>query len=285
MPSSTVALIGYPVAHSLSPAFQQAAFDACGLDVRYQAWEVPPERLVAAMERLREEGVLGANVTVPHKEHTLRHVDALHTTAEAIRAVNTVVRDNQRLVGYNTDAAAFLRALRHRARFEPEGRVALVLGAGGGARAACYALVSARAAALLIANRTQRRAEALAQAVASWEGTARAVPWRKDALQQAVQEAGLVVNCTTLGMAGTEGARLSPLDGVDLGGARALFFDLVYNPPDTAFLRAARAAGAPALGGLPMLVYQGAASFELWARRRAPVRVMFRAASEALEAK
>ncbi len=284
MPSSLVALIGYPVAHSISPAFQQAAFDACALDVSYQAWEVPPERLVAAVERLREEGVLGANVTVPHKEHVLRHVDALHVTAEAIGAVNTVVRDNQRLVGYNTDAAGFLRALRHRGHFEPNGKQALVLGAGGGSRAACFALVSAGAASLLIANRTPSRAEALAQAVASWEGRAHAVPWRKGALQQAVREADLVVNCTTLGMAGTEGAHLSPLEGVDLGGARALFFDLVYNPADTTFLRAARAAGAPALGGLPMLVYQGAASFELWLRRRAPVRVMFRAAKEALEA-
>ena len=283
MASSVVALIGYPVAHSISPVFQQAAFDACALDISYQAWDVPPERLVPAMDRLREEGVVGANVTVPHKEHALRHMDALHPDAETIGAVNTVVRDNGRLVGYNTDAAGFLRALRHRARFDPTGRVALVLGAGGAARAACFALVAANAASLLVANRTPSRAEALAQAVVSWEGAASAVPWEKGALEQAVREADLVVNCTTLGMAGTEGARLSALDGVDLRGARALFFDLVYNPSDTPFVRAARAAGAPTLGGLPMLVYQGAASFELWTRRRAPVRVMFRAAKEALQ--
>ena len=137
-----VGIFGYPLAHSISPAFQQAAFDSYSMDVRYEAWPEPPEDFDREIGKLRSEPYIGANVTVPHKERVIELIDAIDPVAARIGAVNTVVRSGDILTGYNTDATGFITSLREKGGFEPRGCRALVLGAGGAARAAVFGLIA-----------------------------------------------------------------------------------------------------------------------------------------------
>ncbi len=148
-----VGVIGHPVAHSISPRFQQAGFDAAGLDARYEAWDLEPSQLESHIDSLREEDALGANVTIPYKEAALRHMDGLHETARFVGAINTVVNNDGHLQGYNTDVTGFQRSLSE-AGVDPAGARVVLWGAGGAARAVAWALIWRRAAALTIVNRT-----------------------------------------------------------------------------------------------------------------------------------
>ena len=271
------AVIGYPLAHSISPRFQQPAFDHLGLAVRYVARETPPEELPAFLTELRGPQWLGVNVTVPHKEAVAAAVDDLSTEARLIGAVNTVRKEAGRLIGHNTDAAGFLRGLTD-AACDPQGVAALILGAGGAARAVAVALLQAGARHVTVANRTVSRAERLVATLAASFDAARlaAGPLQAEAVRPALEGADLVVNTTTVGMAHGPAAAASPLAAALLASLRpgALVYDLVYNPAETPLLQAARAQGYRTQGGLPMLIYQGAASFELWAGQPAPVELM-----------
>ena len=276
-------LFGYPLAHSISPAFQQAAFDHYSLPVRYDAWPTPPEELGAEIRKLRGEEFLGANVTVPHKEAVMTLLDGVDPWAELIGAVNTIVNDQGRLIGSNTDADGFIRALREHAGMDPQGQRVLLLGAGGSARAAAFALAKGGAASIAIANRTLSRAESLARDVRKLSGNVTVVPLEGGSLESpdTSGRADLIVNCTSMGMLHGEAEGRTPIDG-RLITPGVLVYDLVYNPPETPLLREAQGAGARTLGGLPMLVYQGAASFERWTGKDAPIEVMFEAAESAL---
>ena len=274
-------IFGYPLEHSISPYFQQAAFDHCGLDVRYEAWPVPPDGLGREVERLRGVDYLGANVTVPHKERVGQYLDELDPVAKAIGAVNTVVRSGSRLIGHNTDAHGFMEALRCEAKFDPRGRSIVLLGAGGAARAVVHALADAGVASLTIANRTLARAETLAGDLATRVATVEVVPMEEAALARACERVDLIVNATSLGMRHGPAETKTPLNAGAIP-ARSLVYDLVYNPAKTPLLAEAKVAGARTLGGLPMLVYQGAAAFVLWTGLAAPVNVMFDAARRAL---
>ncbi len=278
-----VGIIGFPVGHSVSPAFQQAAFDHLRLDARYERWETPPDRLREVVERLRGEGYLGANVTVPHKQAVISLLDEMDAQARRIGAVNTIVNRKGRLTGYNTDAPGFLRALREDARFEPSGKRALIVGAGGAARAVAFALADAKAAGIVIANRNLDRAQALADAVGAGGAKAVAMELQRGWVMGAPTGIDLVVNCTTVGMRSADTEGESPLDAAHLR-REMLVCDLVYNPAETTLMRAARKLGCRVLGGLPMLVYQGALAFEMWTGKKAPVDVMRRAAEQALKA-
>lgn len=274
-------IFGYPLAHSLSPAFQQAAFNHYGLDARYLAWETPPDALAAEVAKLRGGDFIGANVTIPHKQAVMALLDEVDPLAEAIGAVNTIVKRGGRLVGYNTDAHGFMRALKEDAAFEPSGRRALLLGAGGAARAAAFALCQEGVASLAIANRTLARAEALAADLSADGASVSAIAADDAALNYAALNADLIVNSTSVGMrhGGAEGQ--TPLAG-GLIPHDAVALDMVYNPQHTPLLAAARSAGARAVGGMPMLIYQGAAAFEMWTGRVAPVEAMFAAGNVAL---
>ena len=274
-------IFGYPLEHSISPQFQQAAFDFCSLDVTYRAWPVAPDDLEREVARLRGDEYLGANVTVPHKERVAAYLDALDPLAKRIGAVNTIIKDGARLVGHNTDAHGFIEALRKDGQFEPSGRRVLVLGAGGAARAAAFVLADAGVASLPIANRTLVRAESLAREIASAVLEVQALPMEELALAPACEYVDLIVNTTSMGMRHGPAEGETPLRA-GLIRPRSLVYDLVYNPPETPLLAEANAAGAKTLGGLPMLVYQGAAAFELWTGVPAPVDVMFNAARKAL---
>lgn len=275
-----VGLIGYPLGHSVSPSMQQAAFDHYKLDLRYEAWETEPAQLGAIMERVRHPSTLGANITLPYKEAVLRLLDELDDLASQIGAVNTIVNREGRLFGYNTDAEGFLRALRQDGGFDPEGKRVVLLGAGGAARAASFALARAGVRSLVITDIIAERAQALASDLDSL-GSAVSVSVAEHFIE-ALPPCDLVVNCTPVGMKHSSTEGQSPLDA-ELIPKGALVYDVVYNPIETPLLRDAKGAGARTLGGLAMLVYQGAMAFELWTGRAAPVDIMFEAAKGVLE--
>ena len=280
--NSSLGIIGFPIGHSISPLFQQAALDHLGIDASYQAWEVKPEEVGEFVAGLREPGVLGINVTVPHKEAVIPYLDEVDQWATTAGAVNTIVNREGRLTGYNTDGLGFLRALLEVNGFAPQGRRALVLGAGGAARGVVLALVRDGVGHLTVANRTLSRAERLVQIAQDGGVSALAIPLAGSALDGEAASADLIVNCTTLGMAHGPDEQATPLSRRQIP-PTALVNDLVYNPKETPLLRLAAQAGAQVLGGIHMLVYQGAASFEMWTGQPAPVPVMLEAATRAME--
>jgi len=266
--SKRIVLLGHPVKQSLSPAFQQAAFDHVGLPVRYEVMDVPPKELAAAVAALRADAdVIGANVTIPHKETIGALLDSV--TEEC---ANTITRAGSRLVGRNTDVAGLRGSLDALLDGRRMPRAALILGAGGAARAAVAALVGAAVGQISITNRHLRRAEqVVAAAQKSWPHLAiRAVPWHESILVEEAARVGIVIQATSVG--------LDPNDAPALPAAAfregQYVIDVVYAPGGTALVRSARAAGAEATDGLEMLLLQGAASFELWTGRPAPISIM-----------
>jgi shikimate dehydrogenase len=279
----TVGLIGYPLGHSISPIFQQAAFDELGLDVTYGMWEVPAEGLAGLIKDIRtSRNILGANVTLPHKGAVIPLLDEIDPLAAKIGAVNTIVKTPKGLKGYNTDAPGFLRSLTDDAGFDPIGKPAAVIGAGGVSRAVCFMLVQAGVSSLHLFDIETGKARALV-AELDFSGAAALESNQGVEFEQAVKQAGLVVNCTPLGMKHSPHADASPL-AQKLINPDSLVVDVVYNPPLTPLLKLAQQAGASTLGGLPMLVYQGVLAFELWTGQTAPAPLMMQKALAALPA-
>jgi shikimate dehydrogenase len=266
-------LIGHPVGHSFSPGMQQAAFDALGILARYELWDTTVDRLAERVAALREPEMLGANVTIPHKTAVTEYLDAV--APEAARcggAVNTIVREKWpsgvRLVGHNTDVEGLGRALDEHDAWSG-GRRVLILGAGGAALAA-NAVAARRGAMVYIGA---RRIEA-ARAVLGAGDVEHALDLADHAaVAAALAHTDLLINATSVGMRDPATSPLPP-DLLRHLPASSFVFDMVYNPPDTALLRAARAAGVRVAGGLEMLLFQGAASFSLWTRCPAPLDVM-----------
>lgn len=280
-----VALLGDPVAHSLSPAMHNAGFREAGLNACYLAFPVPAADLARALAGLRAVGFLGANVTVPHKEQALYLADGVDPVARAAGAVNTLAWEDGRLVGYNTDGDGFLASLAE-AGFDPRGREALLFGAGGAARGVALALLRAGARRVWLANRTAERAEALVRSLAAalplvpglaGAGSALvAVPLGVSAVARVAPGVTLIVNCTSAGMhPAVDEAAWEDFVPFPAG---ALAVDLVYNPARTRFLALAEGAGLATLGGLGMLVHQAALSWRHWFGRPGPVDVFYRAA-------
>jgi shikimate dehydrogenase len=281
-----VGLIGHPIGHSRSPAIHQAAFDALGIPARYALWDTLPDELPARIGALRVPGVLGANVSIPHKTAVLPLLDAVDPVVlRQTGAVNTVVSEETssgiRLLGYNTDVAALQRVLRERDAWRT-GRRMLVLGAGGAARAALAVAQSEGAEARIAARHVPRARDMLTQ-LWSAAGHGALVPreWRAHivdltdtgALAAALADTAVLVNATPVGTGDQAAAPLPPhlLRNLPSG---SFVFDMVYAPAETALVRAARACDLRASGGLPMLLYQGADAFQLWTHRPAPLGIM-----------
>jgi len=290
--SRYIGLIGYPIKHSISPYFQQAALDYYQLDICYEAWETEPAQLQDIVNNLRKPQNVGANVTTPHKEAVLPLLNEVDDLALSIGAVNTIVKKGDRLLGFNSDAYGFIKVLDKEGHFDPEGKRIVILGAGGAAKAVGFALVQKNASSLVIINRTFERAQTLADSLASYSTdsssgleTAKtevaALPWQSLGSHQTFSHCHLIINCTTMGMKHSSQEGQSPLS-LEVIPRGVLVYDLVYNPWPTPLLKLAQKAGADILGGLPMLVYQGAASFKLWTGRQAPVDIMFSKAKEIL---
>lgn len=276
-------VIGFPLKRSLSPVFQQAALNHLRLDIVYEAWPTASDGLQTRIKTMRSPTVLGANVTIPHKENVLAMLDEVDEVAGKIGAVNTIVNRDGRLFGYNTDLSGLMRALRDNGGFEPEGKRVVVAGAGGAARAVVAGLLEAGAASVTVINRTLSRANRLVEDLRPQadQSELRALPEMYASWAAAMGSCDLLLNCTSAGSAGFDSE--SPIP-IDLIRSEMLVYDLVYDPAETPLLAEARKRGARVLGGLPMLVYQGATSFELWTGQKAPVDIMLEAARSAVEA-
>jgi shikimate dehydrogenase len=266
-----VVLIGHPVAHSFSGAMQQAALDALGIDARYELWDRRQIDLADAVSELRGEDFLGANITIPHKEHVVPLVDRLTEEAQATGAVNVISRDEGKLIGHNTDVTGFRSALDKLVGRQKMPRNAVVLGAGGAARAVVYSFIALGFQRVVVFNRHLHRAEALVKhfgrSAAHME--LRAMPWHESVLEAELAKAKVLVNATAVGM--TPGETPIP---AELLPADLLVMDLIYNPPQTQLLKDAAAAKHAVMNGEHMLLSQGARAFELWTGQSAPLDVM-----------
>jgi shikimate dehydrogenase len=247
-----------------------AAFRAQGVDMVYLAFDVAPERLPEAVAGLRGLGLRGANVTIPHKEAIALLVDEVEATARRIGSVNTVVNDQGRLLGYNTDKSGFAAALRTVRAEGSAGLSCFVAGAGGAARAVVAALMEGGARQIVVCNRTFDRAVSLCAQAASW-GSATCVPLGEKDAAGAASACDLVVNATSVGLGPSIKESAVP---VDILHSHQIVMDLVYGPSPTVLVREAKARGATAIDGKEMLVMQAAGSYELWTGRRAPTDVM-----------
>ena len=261
-------ILGRPVAHSLSPAMHNAAFRHLGINAVYVAF--PVTDLAQAVSGLRALGIGGVSVTIPFKEEIIPCLDELDPQAAAIGAVNTVVNRDGHLTGYNTDWLGAMTALT--AKISLKGQHVLILGAGGASRAIAYGIIQAGGR-VSLTDLDAARAAALGQDLG-----AQAIPL--EALDRC--DAAILVNATPVGMTpDVDGIAINP----DLLGRFQVVMDIVYQPLTTRLLREARARGAATIDGLQMLIHQGAAQFELWTGREAPVDVMAQAAYEALATK
>ena len=267
-------VMGFPISHSLSPVMHGAALRVQRLDALYAPFEVPTPLVAPVLRGLVNAGVEGLNVTVPLKEAVVPLMDRLDAPAREIGAVNTIVVRNRRLTGYNTDATGFLRALKELG-WSPRPTRAVILGAGGAARAVAWALSRSAGSCLTIANRHVDRARALARWLKRIRPRVQVCAVSLQAVR--LDDADLLVNATTVGMRASDRQLIDPRQ-LPRG---LLVYDLVYHR-ETALIRAARRRGCVAAGGLSMLLYQGAESLELWLRRPAPLSIMRRALRNAL---
>jgi shikimate dehydrogenase len=258
------AIIGNPIGHSLSPRVHNAAFEHRGLDYVFLAFEV--ERLQEAVRGIAALGFKGVSVTIPHKVEILDHLDEMEPVARRIGAVNTIVNRDGRLVGYNTDWSGAMKALE--GRIDLPGKTAVILGAGGAARAIAFGLQE-KGAEPVILNRTVSRAEALASGLKCRFGPIELVE---------TLSFDLVINATSVGM--SPRAESTPLNKAVL--RDVLVFDTVYNPLKTRLIREAEERGCPTVTGLEMFVNQAALQFELWTGQKAPLDLMRSVAAQEL---
>lgn len=271
MPKQVV-LVGHPVSHSLSGELQQAAFDDAGIDAQYEPLDVPLMTLGETIEQLRGDEYLGANITVPYKERVVPMVDRLTEEAQATGAVDTITREASRLVGHNTDVAGFRAALDALVGRQKMPKQAVIIGAGGGARAAVYAFITGGFQRVIIFNRHLHRAEGLirhfGRSAAHME--LRAMPWHESVIEAELAKTKILVNASALLNAGEESPIAAELLPPDL-----FVLDLMYLPRETKLLRDAKSAGATeAINGDTMLLHQTAAAFNLWTGRDVPLELL-----------
>lgn len=269
--TKVLGVIAHPVGHSLSPPMHNSALESLGLDYVYVAFDVLPENVGRAVESVRALGMVGINVTIPHKEAVIPFLDEVSPEARAIGSVNTIVNDGGILRGESTDGRGFIRPLES-VGVRLEGEKVVVLGAGGSAKAVVYALVK-RGACVTVLNRTEERARELAATINDLT-CSNAVESRRldrENLAEALDRAGLMVNTTSVGMHPNEGALPCPADLLRPG---LMVYDIIYNPLETELIRAAKRAGARTLSGVKMLVHQGAVAFEMWTGVEPPLEIM-----------
>ncbi|HSC34663.1 MAG TPA: shikimate dehydrogenase [Thermodesulfobacteriota bacterium] len=269
-------IFGHPVSHSLSPVMHNSAFSTLGLDCVYVAFDIAPEEMGKAAQSVRTLGIKGINITIPHKESIIPHLDGIAPDAELTGAVNTVKNDAGNLSGYNTDVGGFLKAVEEDLGIKPEGASVLLIGAGGAARAVMSAFCMNGAERICIANRTNDKALKLASEFGKQFKKIKIEPVALDdrsAIKARLGEADILVNSTSAAMEGKTAIDL-PLESLK---ESASVYDLVYKPRETPLVKEARRLGHRASGGLGMLLYQGALSFEIWTGMQAPVEVMRKA--------
>lgn len=289
-------IFGYPIGHTISPAMHNAVIKALGLDMMYLPFEVKPSELREAIKCIKSIGIIGVNITIPHKEAVIKFIDDVSEEARRIGAVNTIVNKDGRLIGYNTDGYGYVTSLKEEFNFNPKGKKIVILGAGGASRGILAALAIKKPKAIIVANRTPARAVLLVRAFKNKfpDTKFKAIGLQEERLKESFHDANLLVNTTSVGMnygASRPSRRKENSNTVALAqkiplGAmpkRAIVSDIIYSPSETLLLKRAKKIGLAAHGGLGMLIHQGARSFKLWTGIDAPVEVMRKAALKALK--
>lgn len=260
-------VIGYPVKHSLSPDMHEAAYKALNLNMSYHAFEVHPDQLDAAIQGVRGLGLLGLNVTIPHKIKVMPLLDEIDDLAKEIGAVNTIVHTNGRLKGYNTDGEGYLKSLRPLIGNDDKMR-ALIIGAGGAARAVAITIAKYGVEEMVIANRTKEKGLDLVESCHKFSPASFMTLNEAESQLSSFQ---LVINTTSIGMSPNINEMPISLEKLE---EDTIVSDLIYTPLKTKFLERAEEKGARILGGLDMFVYQGALAFEHWTGQEAPITEM-----------
>lgn len=279
-------VLGHPVAHSLSPMMHNAAYEALHMPYHYHAYDVHPDHIQHAIQGMRALGVDGVNVTIPHKQLVMPYLDEIDEEAQAIGAVNTIVRDEQgRLIGYNTDGAGYVKSLISETKIELKHTSALLIGAGGAAKALGIYLLKSGCPQVSITNRTQEKAEQLAahlQQYAQKQGYSSdmtVTPWKTN-IDVTAQPYQLIINTTSVGM--WPHTEQLPVQLTNLH-EQVVVSDIVYNPLQTSFLEEAHKQGAMTHGGLGMFIFQGLLSFEYFTGEHGPLDIMRTVVLEHLE--
>jgi shikimate dehydrogenase len=268
-----VGVFGWPITHTASPAMHNAAFQALRMNWAYLAFPVDPQNLRSALSGARDLGLVGVNLTVPHKILALDFMSEVDTQARKLGAVNTVCIENTVLRGFNTDGYGFSKAIKEEFNFSLRGKRVLVLGAGGAGRAIAIQCGWDGAAKVFVANRTASKTDLIAKEFSGTKTAFKALELTSTQIVGVIADVDLLVNATSVGLA--EGESLG-LDA-SIFSSRLFVYDTIYWPPETSLLKTAAEAGAKVANGLSMLLHQGAKSFELWTKRKAPVAVMRRA--------
>lgn len=277
--TTIVGVFGAPIAHTASPAMHNAAFDALKMNWRYLAFHVEPPNLRGALHGARDMGMVGINLTVPHKVAALECVDEIDPEARRLGAINTVAIEKRKLRGFNTDGYGFLKAVEEDFNFSIKGKRVLVLGAGGAGRGIAVKCALEGAAKIIVANRTLARIAPIAREVQLTKTGFLALPLNAREIEKVIADVDLVVNATSVGL--KEGDSLGL--GAGLFSPRLHVYDTVYWPAQTELLHVAEGAGAKVANGLSMLLHQGAKAFEIWTKRKAPLAVMRRALRAAVD--
>jgi shikimate dehydrogenase len=272
-------VLGDPVAHSLSPQIQNAALEACKIDMQYGRFQISPDELGEALKLIRVVDFVGANLTLPHKIAACAFMHELDDNARQVGAVNTIKIENAKLRGYNTDGKGFARAIRQEFAVDLRDLRIMILGAGGAGRAIAMQCAKENCDRLVIVNRAFEKAKQLVEELREFFAGPRvlgpvarlqAIPWEESAIRFQIAHLDLIVNATPLGLNRSDP---SPIPARLLA-PHLMIYDAVYSESRTAFVSAAVEAGARAANGLTMLVHQGALAFEIWFEREAPVEVM-----------
>jgi len=285
-PPITLAVLGDPIAHSASPQMQNAALKHCGIQASYARLHISSEQLGETLQLLREHGFLGANLTIPHKRAALPLLDTVDSRAKKLGAVNTLLIEDEQLIGFNTDGPGFSQVIRNEFYLDLHDLRVLVLGAAGGAgRAIATQCAIEGCERLVLVNRTEANLKPIAEELKSYFEADRlkgpcerfiTLPWDESVLKKELEHVDLIVNATPLGMKRSDPLPISQ----SLILPHHLILDMVYGRGRAKLLAAAEEAGARSIGGHALLLYQGALAFEIWFNRKAPIEVMRRALLE-----
>ena len=277
-------IIGYPLSHTLSPSMHNFIYQKLGIDVEYKKWEISPNNLKSHIEKINNENFIGANITVPYKEKIVPLLDEIRNEAKFTGAVNTIVKNNNKLIGYNTDVYGIEQTLDIKLKNDVINN-AVIFGAGGAAKAAFFVLLQRGLNNLTIVNRTKSNALKMISKFnnVNYDQTIITLN-EKSQIKSACLSADLIINTTILGMKGSGYEDISPIDSTFID-SNSVIFDMVYNPTKTQLIKIALERNANIIEGLNMLVYQAIKSIELWTGIRPSFDDMYSKCKEILEGK
>ena len=273
---NNIGVIGHPINHSMSPVFQQAALDYLGNKNVFEKWDVHPEKLEEKINSFRKESFIASCVTLPHKQNVIALIDDVSDSAKAIGAVNWIYNKNNKLLGDNTDSSGFIRSLTEKYKFLPKDKTALVFGAGGASRAIIYGLIKSRVKKIILCNRNYDKAHIVSRELSTSKLKIEPILYNRDSLANYAPYTDIIINTTSLGMAGGPAPMNSPITS-ELISSKTFGYDIVYSPLITPFIKEFEKSGAEYGTGLSMLLYQGVEGLEKALNIKAPINVMQKA--------